>query len=330
MGSSLNDLLAWCTAVLSAEEEEPKTNNSAPATSQNPLKLMTRLRRGYWTRPPEDPETSNGAAFGMGWIRMTLPTSMVGTYSGNRHTRDPKGPWKLHLDRSNILGMDSPPREMIGHTGGAIGGIATVWTFPETLSAVCTLVNGRARGDASDFAAQALIQALFDLEPRVDLLSWARKEAELGSSSLENDLLTPWKANRRETDPERDIERYVGEYRGFNGLFTLSVGLEVSTASASGSGSGLHGNPNPKLTLTFNNVDRTTCEMVFYSKDTYSFFVEDLDLWATEWFLYRDYRQTLLEFKLDDAGQILGLWWMWDTDEERAWLRRVDDGAVLN
>ncbi|RDW86475.1 serine hydrolase domain-containing protein [Aspergillus mulundensis] len=323
MGSSLNDMLTWCMAVLSAENEESELDSSMPERRKSPLKQMTRLRRGYWTRPPEDPDKSNGAAFGMGWIRMTLPTSMVGTYSGNRYTRDPKGPWKLHLDRNNILGLDSPPREMIGHTGGAIGGIATVWTFPETQSAVCVLVNGRSLGDASDFAAQALIQALFDLKPQVDLLSWARKEAELSANSLTNDLLTLWKANRREADRERDPERYVGEYKGFNDLFTLSVGTSPASTPDQECDS--------RLTLTFNNVDRTTCELVFYKQDTYSVFTGDLDLWMAEWFHYRDYRQTLLEFELDDAGLVLGLWWMWDTDEERAWFRRGDGGrAVLN
>jgi CubicO group peptidase (beta-lactamase class C family) len=186
IGASLNNMLTWCAAVLAAEKSEAESadhpTSSESQQEKNVLRQMTRLRRAYWTRPPADPETSNEAAFGMGWVRMTLPTSILGAYSANQATRE--APWKLHVSRSNILGIESEKRIMIGHSGGAIGGIVTVWTFPETQSAVCTMVNMRALGDASDFAAQVLIQALFDLRPRVDLLAWAKKEAELSRTVL--------------------------------------------------------------------------------------------------------------------------------------------------
>ncbi|RDW83551.1 uncharacterized protein DSM5745_03877 [Aspergillus mulundensis] len=297
MGSSLNDMLTWAMAVLAAEAEEEDN-------SVSPLKQMRRLRRAYWTRPPEDPE-SNEAAFGMGWMRMTLPTSMVGAYSGNRCTRE--APWKLHLQPDNILGRESGSRLMIGHSGGAIGGIATLWTFPETQSAVCALVNGRALGDASDFAAQVLMQALFDLRPRMDLLVWARKEAELAEAFLEEEVLGPWMANRKIEDPERELGVYVGQYVGFGGLFALTISM------------GEDG-----LAVTFNHVERARSPLVRFKKDTYSFFTGDLDHWATGFVLRKHYSETLLEFKVDDAGNALGLWWTWNKDEQRAWLGRVD------
>ncbi|KAL4874485.1 beta-lactamase/transpeptidase-like protein [Aspergillus karnatakaensis] len=295
MGSSLNDMLTWCISVLDAEKQE---------SPRNPLKQMARLRRGYWTRQPQDPGTSNQAAFGMGWIRMTLPTSMAGAWSGN--TRSRKAPHSLHLKK--ILGLESEKRVMIGHTGGAIGGIATVWTFPETQSAVCTMVNMRALGDASDFAAQILIQALFDLQPRVDLLPWARKEAELNRTSIVDGLLRPWTENRQEDDEERSRLVYVGEYKWLEGLFTISIAVGDSG----------------QLIVTFNNVEQTTCDMVCFKKDTYSLFTRDLDYWTAEWFPYRDYRETLLEFELNSDRKVSGLWWLWDSEEERAWFQRED------
>ncbi|KAL3442100.1 hypothetical protein BJX65DRAFT_287575 [Aspergillus insuetus] len=55
---------------------------------------------------------------------------MVGAYSANQATRE--APWKMHVSKSNILGMESESRIMIGHSGGAIGGIVTAWMFLET------------------------------------------------------------------------------------------------------------------------------------------------------------------------------------------------------
>jgi hypothetical protein len=60
-------------------------------------------------------------------------------------------------DLKHILGMESSPFLAIGHTGGVPGSITTVWTFPDTQSAVVAMTNGRSFGDASDFAAQILI-----------------------------------------------------------------------------------------------------------------------------------------------------------------------------
>ncbi|KAJ0416587.1 beta-lactamase/transpeptidase-like protein [Aspergillus carlsbadensis] len=312
MGASLNDMLTWCAAVLAAERDEAEpaesTTTSKSQEGKITLKQMARLRRAYWTRPPSDPETSNEAAFGMGWMRMTLPTSMLGAYSGNQASRE--APWELHLSKDNILGIESEKRVMIGHTGGAIGGIATVWTFPETQSAVCVMVNMRALGDASDFAAQVLIQALFDLRPRVDLVAWASKEAELYRAGLKDNVFNPWTANRRASDPKRECGLYVGEYEAFGGCFTLSI-------SAAGNGE------DAQLAVTFNHRERTKMDLAFFKRDTHSFFSGSLDELITELFLYRDYRQTLLEFELDDAGRVRGLWWLWSQDEERAWLRRV-------
>ncbi|KAL3481758.1 beta-lactamase/transpeptidase-like protein [Aspergillus californicus] len=302
IGSSLNDMLTWCISVLSAEREE--SANGFTTTAPRPLKQMNRVRRGYWTRPSDDPNAGGEVAFGMGWIRMTHPTSMLGAYSGNGCSRE--APWKLH--QSNILGTHSKKRVMVGHTGGSTGALATIWTFPETQSAVCTMVNMRELGDASDFAAQILIQALFDLEPRVDLVPWAMKEAELNRSRPTNELLRPWMANRREEDHERDRIIYVGEYKGFGDLFTLAISAGQDT----------------RLVVTFNYRERTRSELVFFKKDTYSLFTGDLDYWLAEWFPYRDYCQTLLEFEVSNSGMVLGLWWMWNIDEERAWLQRVD------
>ncbi|GIJ90601.1 hypothetical protein Asppvi_009562 [Aspergillus pseudoviridinutans] len=327
MRSSLNDMLNWCIAVLSAERREthsqckgmdepsPISNMVLPDTQtnlrNNPLRQMNRVRRGYWTRPADDPSFSKNAAYCMGWVRMELPSSMLGAFSGNYHSRAEDH--QMHL--KHILGMKSHPFLAIGHTGGMPGSIATVWTFPDTQSAVVTMTNGRSFGDASDFAAQILIQALFDLAPRIDLSPWMKMEADLARRFFYEDLLKPWKENQRLSDAKRDPMIYVGEYCGFDGLFTLSIIADMAPGDSDG-----------ELAVVFNHRQASRRPLIFYRKDTYSFFFEDWNNHVVYSVGVKDYRQTLLEFEIDYAAeQVTGLWWRWsgDTDEKPAWLRRV-------
>ncbi|KAJ5660348.1 hypothetical protein N7507_006799 [Penicillium longicatenatum] len=146
--------------------------------------------------------------------------------TGNCLSRD-KDHGKPHLQY--ILGKSAESFQMIGHTGGMDGSIFTVFTFPETQSAAVTMTNGRDFGDASDFTAQILTQALFDLKPSIDLIPWAKREAELRPSHHEIRLGRPWTENRCSSAPRRDIALYVGQYRGFGDRFTLTINTECAT-----------------------------------------------------------------------------------------------------
>lgn len=73
--ASLNDVLSWCIAVMSAEREEQQLQGQAPDSSKatsSPLKQLDRVRKGYWIRPVDD-DFQNEAAYCMGWIRIGLP-----------------------------------------------------------------------------------------------------------------------------------------------------------------------------------------------------------------------------------------------------------------
>ncbi|KAL4910214.1 hypothetical protein BDW74DRAFT_173675 [Aspergillus multicolor] len=212
-------MLTWCITVLDAERSE-KDPEYKPKVPSNTLRQMTRIRRGFWTRPSNDPEFSKDTVYCLGWFRAMLSSSMLGEFSGNYFSRDKEH--RTHLEY--ILGKTQAERfPMIGHTGGMHGSIFSAYTFPDTQSAVVTITNGRDYGDASEFTTQLLIQALFDLKPTVDLIPWARKEAELAASHYREEIERPWEKNRRTQEHERDPTFYVGEYRGFNGRFTMSV-----------------------------------------------------------------------------------------------------------
>ena len=311
MRSSLNDMLSWCIAVLDAERSESDANYKR-IIPNNPLKQMTRVRRGYWTRPSDDPEFSKAAAYGMGWFRVDLPSSQLSSFSGNALSQGKD--YQFHLQ--HILGKNNTaaaPLTAVGHTGGMQGSIFSVYTFPETQSAVVTATNGRDLGDASDFTAQLLIQALFDLQPLVDLRPWAMKEAELAVKHYRENIEGLWLENRRPKDPERDRMLYVGEYRGFNDRFTLGIGMSRANMPSK----------PPSLSVVFNHRPASECPLVFYQTDVYSFFKPDEDWSKMQALIAKVYQQTLLKFQVDKEGRVEGLWWRWDVESEPAWLRRV-------
>ncbi|BCS29287.1 serine hydrolase domain-containing protein [Aspergillus puulaauensis] len=300
MRSSLDDMLSWCIAVMDAErsETDPSYTRTVP---NNPLKQVSRVRRGYWSFPPDDFEFSKPAAYGMGWFRVDLPSSKLSSFSGNALSQSKEH--QAHLEY--ILGKEFVPAPLtaVGHTGGMRGSIFSVYTFPETQSAVVTATNGRDFGDASDFTAQALIQALFDLRPEVDLLPWVRQEATLAGKFYRDHLEEPWTRNRRDYDTERDVMLYVGDYRAINDRFTLSI-VEAKQG----------------LAVVFNQRLASQCSLVFYQADVYSFFQPSEDYMKTQAIIARNYEQMLLKFVVDEGG----LWWQWDTDAEAVWFKKLN------
>ncbi|KAL2814522.1 beta-lactamase/transpeptidase-like protein [Aspergillus cavernicola] len=304
MRSTLNDMLTWCIAVLDAERAEidPGYQMRMP---NNPLKQMTRVRRAYWTRPSDDPEFSKETAYCMGWFRMRLPSSMFGEFSGNGLSRHKEH--KVHLQ--HIIGKDAETFQMIGHTGGMRGSIFSVFTFPETQSAVVTMTNGRDFGDASDFTAQILTQALFDMKPHMDLTSWAKKEKELAAGFHRETIERPWEENRRLDDPKRDPKLYIGDYVGFNECFTFSIVAQSIC----------------KLYVIFNHRKASKCPLVFYKTNVYSYLQLGEDNSKMQQIIAMDYKQTLLEFQVNETlERAEGLWWKWDKEAKPAWLGRID------
>jgi hypothetical protein len=175
------------------------------------------------------------------------------------------------------------------------------------------MTNGRDLGDASDWTAQLLIQALFDLKPQLDLAEYAKKEAELAAAGRVENIEKPWRENRRPSDPVRDVVTYVGEYRGLNDRFTVTV---VARTEFGDSISG--------LSVVFNNQEVTKLPLLFYAKDVYSMDPQGEDNWKLQQFGANDYKQLLLEFTVDDTGVCTGLHWVWDKDTVSAWFQKVD------
>lgn len=64
---------------------------------------------------------------------------------------------------------------------------------------------------------------------------------------------------------------------------------------------------------------------MFYRRDVYSFFEQDEDTQKMRSSYQEDYRQSLLEFEVDELGhKALGMWWKWDKDAKPVWFGRVE------
>lgn len=160
--TSVNDMLAFLAAVMNRHDEEnnePTPMELLAQSKKNPLKNLSSMWNWWWSRPCDD-GFNNDTAYTLGWYRTTIPTSALGMLSYN----------PVHKCK-DIIGRESKPRTIYGHNGVVSGSVATAYLIPESHSAVVAFSNAT-DGDAAETASQILLEALFDLQPAVDLLPW--------------------------------------------------------------------------------------------------------------------------------------------------------------
>ena len=260
----------------------------------------------WWTRPQNDGFQSD-TAYLLGWYRTYIPSGAVGLLSyGNWLEYDGEKPFLKY-----ILATESPRRLLVGHNGVSNGFTAAIYTFPETQSAVIALSNGAGKGDASDWAAKAMMQALFDLKPAVNIVSSAEDFAQKHTRWFEK-MVAEWRKNRDISQPEMPISQYVGEYTALTLTLTISQ----------------HASP-PGLGVIFNGNARSSCRLEHYNKDTYSYLPTNHDDWVGNSFIDWDYYEVgLLRFHRNAAGTVDGLYWRWDEFEEPTFFPKKLDRDV--
>ncbi|KAF2804619.1 beta-lactamase/transpeptidase-like protein [Mytilinidion resinicola] len=289
--SSVNDLLLWCAAIMGAEDTEKKDEHFGilSAIGKNPLKKMQTIRWGHWTRPHND-RFQNQSEYCLGWFRAVMPSCQVSWGSYNT-------PFDQEPDLFEyILGVDSPKRLDIKHTGLGAGVSVSVHTFPESRSAVIALSNGLNVGDASDFATQILIQELFDLQPRISLLPLVEREVAKRGKEFEDTIMKKWHEHRDTSTPEKPHVDFTGDYRGLG--ITLTVRQNEDTSI---------------LELVFNGREDICVPLQYYNVDKYSYMPTARDEWLKGGWLDWDYYMVgILDFKRNDSGEIDSLEWQWE------------------
>ena len=199
MRSSVSDLLTLLNAVMDRYEEETAAV-STDLVSSNPLGQVSDLwNYDWWTRPIDDGFESD-ARYLFGWYRTTMPTGGLGLTSNNfGRLQD-----EAKSYRKYIIGQESAPRVIYGHNGVVNGSVATAYLCPTTHSAIVALSNGSDAGDAAEITAQILLQALFDLQPRIDFRP-AVEEWNLYNAAAHESMISEWQRHRNE-------ERYTSRW----------------------------------------------------------------------------------------------------------------------
>ena len=303
MTSSVNDLLAFSAAVMNRHDEEngidpsqrqPLLNNK----HKNPLRQIIPSWSRCWTQPIDD-GFENDTAYCLGWYETTMPSSAVGLVSYNHRRRRDAEQWVIPY----IIGKDSPKRTLYGHNGVANGGTATMYLLPESHSAVVALSNAADTGDAAETTAQILLQALFDMTPKVDLLIPLQEEAKRTLQD-HDDMIKSWRKGRDVSNPQAPSEDYVGTYVGLN---ISRIDIVPSEHSTSG------------LAVVFGQQEDSRCELEYYNTDAFSFLPLEHDDKMARGMIDWDYHRVgIFEFVRDEqvrAEPVVALRWQWDRYE---------------
>ncbi len=299
--SSVNDMLKFAAAVLEAERiEEAEFGSEELVKNKNPLREIVTTRLPAWIRPIPDNCTTE-SAYCLGWCRMKTPSSMLGWTSLNAMTRYDNE----HTNQEYILGISSKPILVVQHCGVMNGSTATFYTFPETGSAIIVFANNLNHGDAADFTAHILFQALFDLQPHVDLLPLARAECKKREQWYP-DILADWTEHRDTTTPEKPLSEYTGVYEG------LATRLDISI------------NPDTnRLAVVFNHHAESLCHLEYYNKDAYSFLPKEETMWKDGMVDWDYYKTGIFKFQRTGRAEITGLLWQWDEQDAPTLFTRV-------
>ncbi|KAK5092951.1 hypothetical protein LTR70_005185 [Exophiala xenobiotica] len=308
IASSVNDMLAFCAAVMNRYDEEKgrPSEERKPVPGQlqkNPLRQVAASWDIYWTRPMED-GFENDTAYAMGWYETTMPSGALGllSYSHRRYlnVKDSVVPY--------IIGKESPRREVHGHNGITNGATATVYVLPNSHSAVVAFSN------AAETAAQILLQALFDMTPKGDLLVPLREEIDR-TLNKHVDINREWRKNRDVSVPQFCASEYAGTYIG---LGISRMDIEASETSPSG------------LAVVFGEKIASKYELEPYNVDAFSFLPMDHKEVLARGMIDGDYYTVgILRFmgKSEDARPhpdggangktpVVGLNWQWDQWEK--------------
>ncbi|KAH6988385.1 hypothetical protein EDB80DRAFT_588635, partial [Ilyonectria destructans] len=292
--SSVEDMLKWSKALFASSGGQSMTSAANEGWSGViPLKLIDKIWSPEWDRPIDD-GYENNVSICNGWYRGHLPTAGLG-YLGLIHRTAGEDP---EYNAKYILGQGSKRKLFVGHSGNMNGYSSALFLFPETNSGVVALTNGMNLGDAADFAARIMIQALFNLKPYVDIVSLARREAQL-HRKMYDDILVQWLANRDVIRKEADRQEYVGEYQGHN--INISVVLREETGH---------------LAMLLNSKPETLRNLEFFNQDAYSFQPTTRDEWLSQgMFDWDDWFVGVLQFQRNKAGKISEIYWEYEPDD---------------
>lgn len=272
--SSVKDLLVFYNALMSASEDQiSKGSNS---TANSPFKLLNTVLS---SQIPIPGSSLLERSYAMGFFRSQIPnvlsaSSMNGAY----------------VSPMPVIAQGSESQIVIHHGGNSAASQNAVLLLPKTKSAIIVLSNTMANGDASNWAASALLEALLDSPEKNDFLSLAEKAAEVSVSKWD-DLRKSMEKSRATGTVAKPPSQYTGKYWNRVGTWFLEVYLE-----------------DGNLTIAFQGDRKFSHVIEHYQDDSFSWLMMQDENAASGRFPYTSPGQWLLHFKAD-GEDIKGMRW---------------------
>lgn len=262
--SCVKDLLTWTKHLIAAsyrndaldistDQGEMLADSDAGRQNQHLYKALWTIQQPGFPLSKEKEQT-----YGLGLFVLNLPTPQISTVT-NANLSPP----------GLIVGQNSAPRRAIGHTGALGSFVSAYWTFPDSRSAVVVLVNtSLGNGDTSNVVAQTIMQALFDMKPRVNFACVAT-EIVANARREWRRTVEDWHAARKTTRTQHSLVKFVGDYDNENLGITLSITLRHGLEN-------FEGQPT-ELQLQINRLKKQTFQLFNYNDDVWSFMPETRD-----------------------------------------------------
>ncbi|KAF5565559.1 beta-lactamase transpeptidase [Fusarium napiforme] len=284
--SNVSDMMKWAKCLLGAMHNEPSVLKEVPTIVSHKTNITT--------------SSIGENTYGLGFARAMIPSKELGMLSLNG------------LQREHVIGQASRPRLVLYHNGGMSGYLTAFYLCPETRSAIVALGNSHGLGDGPDWSAQAITQAMFDLQPPIDFAEVSKVRAKTeyeryariaaGFEYFQNE-----ERNKEQVNVNR--EDYVGKY--------INSGLKMTLDIRNGT--------THSLTMVVNNVSSQHHRLSHFAGDTFGFlpcsreeFVvrEFIDWFKWDQFILRVHRH-------EESGMVNGLNWALQIGIKPVYFKRV-------
>lgn len=317
----VDDMLNWCSLLIKAsnpKQWDAKESPLAifPVTSMRESTLTeNRLLTAAWkiqqTEFVHDDPQLRRHPYGMGLYNFKLPTRLINTVSNQKSV----------VMKNYIMGANSFPRKVIGNTSDLGTYTSTYWVFPESGCAIVVLSNGNsANGDATNIIAQALTQALFNLQPQIDYGTVAALVSAEATAQWQT-TYDEWMRHKRPEGKSQPLSAYAGDFTSPELQMTLSITTSEVTQRAKGDTGRILGDDIGRMQMCINNLNEQTFDLYHYSGDSWTFMPSSRDECLKQGYgpYIPNFRCFIIKFDPSDEGFIDCMRWYLDPDERVKW-----------
>lgn len=173
------------------------------------------------------------------------------------------------------------------------------------VNSMLTLSTG---GCGADISAQVLAQALLGSRPHVDIVEFARTEANERWTKRPLESLKKWQENRNLPEAEAPKTDYIGDYEGFGSTVRFSIRLNSNSNT---------------LSIIYCDKEETTMPLELYSKDTYSAWSEKRDERLSNSIGFWENNVGIFKFYRGQDGAVDSLTWEYCSEEVPMTLEKI-------